>query len=470
MKTRNKILIAVGGVTAAAVLCLAVILFYQYRQFSKKLFLDRSTLNGLDVSCMSVEDAYNVVYQDSKKKELMLMAGDTQLVVLDASKFCEISFDKEAIQRGMDEITFFDYLQGKSRNYHTDSTVSFQRSNAESYIAEVLSGVSQKKSKKAKIKKTQKGFTLIDEVYGTVINQTLLVDRMEEEIENIANNTLISIDVTEFYNQPKVKAADLKKDYKQLQKYLAWNITYKNSDVTINREDIFPYLNYKNKKREIILDDSFLRTKVSELAQDLNTIGKERRFKVTSYTRSSRKAHSGKEITVSGGTYGCLVNTEAEYEEIAQLLRKCKSKKNREPVWSVPPKGENGDDIGDTYIEISLDRQHLWYYVDGVLSMQTDVVTGRKNVHDTPTGVYYITERINGKYLTGDDYKTWVDKWMRLTNMGIGLHDAGWRGSFGGSIYSYNGSHGCINLPKSFAYELYDAVFVGLPVIIYDEG
>ena len=56
---------------------------------------------------------------------------------------------------------------------------------------------------------------------------------------------------------------------------------------------------------------------------------------------------------------------------------------------------------------------------------------------------------------------------MRLTNSGVGLHDAYWRKSFGGSIYKTSGSHGCINLPKSFAYKLYDETYVNMPVIIY---
>ena len=54
-------------------------------------------------------------------------------------------------------------------------------------------------------------------------------------------------------------------------------------------------------------------------------------------------------------------------------------------------------------------------------------------------------------------------RWMRLTNSGIGLHDATWRGRFGGAIYERDGSHGCINLPKTFAYELYDFVKVREP-------
>ena len=105
--------------------------------------------------------------------------------------------------------------------------------------------------------------------------------------------------------------------------------------------------------------------------------------------------------------------------------------------------------------------------------MESDVVTGDiKSHHNTMPGVYYLSECINGKYLQPEPggKKTWVDKWMRVTNSGVGLHDAGWRRSFGGNIYRYDGSHGCVNLPKKFAYDLFPIVSVGTRVYIYDSS
>ena len=471
MKTRNKVLIVFVVITIAAMLSVAGYLFYQYRQFEQKLFLDHSTLNGLDVSCMSVDGAYDVVYADSKNKKITLTAQNQNLLDLELSNFCEITFDKEAIQRGMDEITFKDFLQGKSRNYQTDCNVEMNKEKASIYLKEKLSTIQQKKPKDARIKKTEDGFELVSGVEGTKIARKRLLNYIWTEIEEIAKNQITSIDVTEFYKKPLVKAEDLEADFEKLEKYLNWKVSYQGCKVTIDREDLFPYIKYQNKKKKIVIDNSFLRNKTSELAQALNTVGSTRKFKVTSYKEETKKAHSGEEILVSGGTYGQIVNTEEEYNVLSELLKECKSKKKKEPVWQRETQSsKKDDDIGDTYIEISIDRQHLWYYVEGKLEMETDIVTGMKGTHDTPTGTYYITERINGKYLIGDTYKTWVDKWMRLTNMGVGLHDASWKSRFGGSIYTYSGSHGCINLPSSFAYELFDRVYVGLPVIIYDLG
>ena len=52
-------------------------------------------------------------------------------------------------------------------------------------------------------------------------------------------------------------------------------------------------------------------------------------------------------------------------------------------------------------------------------------------------------------------------------NGNIGLHDATWRREFGGEIYLKSGSHGCINIPKDKAGELYDMVVIGTPVVMF---
>ena len=48
----------------------------------------------------------------------------------------------------------------------------------------------------------------------------------------------------------------------------------------------------------------------------------------------------------------------------------------------------------------------------------------------------------------------------------VGLHDATWRWSFGGDIYTYNGSHGCVNLPLNTAAYIYNNVPTGTTVKI----
>ena len=125
-------------------------------------------------------------------------------------------------------------------------------------------------------------------------------------------------------------------------------------------------------------------------------------------------------------------------------------------------------------MEVDLARQHVYYFRDGAVVWDAPCVTGNvsKN-YTTPDGVYsiYSKERnrvLRGKMVNGKpEYEQPVSYWMPF-NGGIGLHDANWRGSFGGSIYKTNGSHGCVNLPPSKVPALYDMVKVGTIVVCHN--
>lgn len=122
------------------------------------------------------------------------------------------------------------------------------------------------------------------------------------------------------------------------------------------------------------------------------------------------------------------------------------------------------------HVDISIADQMLWFYKDGELLISSNIVSGQRYKHGTPKGRYRIQWKTTDTFLRGrnDDgskYKTHVNYWMPF-NGAIGLHDATWRGSFGGSIYTYNGSHGCVNLPYSVARTIYKNIKVGTLVIV----
>lgn len=124
-------------------------------------------------------------------------------------------------------------------------------------------------------------------------------------------------------------------------------------------------------------------------------------------------------------------------------------------------------EVGDTYVEVSLSDQHVWYIVDGDVYLESDCVTGNYGSADTPKGYFSVNAKVSPCTLKGDDYTSYVTYWMPFIGGGWGLHDADWRSSFGGSIYKGNGSHGCVNLPPSVAKKMYAKMEVGTPVIVY---
>ncbi len=125
------------------------------------------------------------------------------------------------------------------------------------------------------------------------------------------------------------------------------------------------------------------------------------------------------------------------------------------------------DETLDTYVDVSIESQTMTYIQNGEVVLTSPCVTGNvRSGNSTPTGEFVIRTKIPGKYLVGPTWNVWVDRWMRFTDL-CGLHDANWRGQFGGEIYQTNGSHGCVNLPSDVAKSLYDMVSVGTAVLIH---
>ncbi len=120
-----------------------------------------------------------------------------------------------------------------------------------------------------------------------------------------------------------------------------------------------------------------------------------------------------------------------------------------------------------TYVDVNLGTQKLVYFVNGTPAIISDIVTGNvSRGRGTPTGVFAVYGKATNRTLRGPGYEAHVNYWMPFYK-GYGLHDAGWRGSFGGSIYQSNGSHGCINMPGTTASALYNSIAVGTPVVIH---
>ena len=129
-------------------------------------------------------------------------------------------------------------------------------------------------------------------------------------------------------------------------------------------------------------------------------------------------------------------------------------------------------------MEISIDQQTMWCYVDGELLVETPVVTGDvSNGTETPRGsVWKVKGKTTDYTMTGKidpatgepSYTAHVNYWIPYSeDLTIGLHDLTTRSAFGGDIYLTNGSHGCVNTPLEAVRQIYEVVSYGFPVIVY---
>ncbi len=127
-------------------------------------------------------------------------------------------------------------------------------------------------------------------------------------------------------------------------------------------------------------------------------------------------------------------------------------------------------------IIVDISDQKLYFYKNGSNKFSFNVVTGMLNKHDTPIGNYVLKKNnlqrgriLRGTNDNGSKYSSYVEYWMPfIINRGIGFHDASWRSSseFNKNQYTYDGSHGCVNMKTLDAKKLYENILNDTAVII----
>lgn len=301
------------------------------------------------------------------------------------------------------------------------------------------------------------GYSLVPSIPGTVVN----VDVFSNEIKECVTSLNEELDMVETgcYVEPVIGDDNetLLGAIAQLNQSLNTVITYQVGSATqvLDASTFQPWL-YVNEALEVCVNDEALSAYVKELASTYNTCYNAKKL-MTSY---------GQEVTITNSQYGWKVDNDTEKTAIiADIMAGAPI--TRDLNYSMKANSHEGNDYGNSYVEINLTAQHLFLYIDGKKVLETDFVSGDLSEgNGSPTGAFSLTYKTQDAVLNGRDYSTPVDYWMPFAG-NVGMHDATWRKEFGGSIYKRDGSHGCINLPWSKAKEIYSYVKKGFPVLVY---
>ncbi len=299
-------------------------------------------------------------------------------------------------------------------------------------------------------------YVIVPEVMGTKIIKSALISQVEQALVNLEAS--ISLTDDEYVN-PSIYSDDEELLEKQSfwNKYLKADITYElgDADEKVDAEKIEDWISVSD-DGEMTVDEDKVTSYVQYLASTYNTYGDEREFKTT----------LGDTITIGGGDYGYVIDKEGEKEQLIEEI-KSGTRVEREPLYEQEGLYRGDNDIGDTYLEIDYTNQHIYYYEEGSLVMDSDVVTGNINKgNGSPDGVFKIVYKEKDATLVGEDYSSDVNFFMPFA-YNVGVHDAPWRSSFGGQIYKSSGSHGCVNAPYDFAKKLFNTIAIGTPVVAY---
>ena len=304
---------------------------------------------------------------------------------------------------------------------------------------------------------TEDDYEIVQETEGNQPIPEIMKTEIKAAIENQKTTLTLS---DSCYEKPDVYANDpsITEVAGQIDKFTASTVHYTidGADENVDKKRILSFLNI-NEDGNVSLNDDKITQYVQYLASTYNTYGDVRKFK------TSKKDT----IKIGGGDYGWVIDKPAEKEQLLKDL-KGGTPVEREPVYEQRAEKSGLDDIGDTYIEIDYTNQHLWYYKDGKLVTDTDIVSGNINRgNGSPDGIYKIVYKERNATLVGENYASNVKYFMPFA-YNVGIHDASWRhGKFGEEIYKTNGSHGCINVPEDIAEKLFETVETGTPVIAY---
>ena len=431
----------------------------------KTCFLPGTIVDGMDVTGKTASEVEDAIMEQLKGYTLTINGReDLSESITGESVGLYAEFDDTldkaiASQKPMD---WGKYRFGKAVNeVNTDALLRY----SDDMLNEAVEGLScmdeenMREPEDAKISdydSATDSYSIIKEDEGT----ELLEDKVKEAVATAIMSLAESVDLEEqgCYLAPSVTSEDeaLKTACETMNKYVGAKITYKFGDKaeTLNGNEIHNWLTVNG--TSVSVSESKAAEYVKNLASTCNTAYKPKTLK-TSY---------GKTVTITTGNYGWKIDQAKETAALVSLIKNGEQT-SREPEYSQKAASHSGNDYGNTYVEINLTAQHLYFYANGKLLVESDFVSGNAaKGWSTPAGAYSITYKQRNATLKGQGYATPVPYWMPF-NGGIGLHDANWRKTFGGTIYKNGGSHGCVNLPPAVAKTIYENISAGDPVLCY---
>ncbi|MDO4622730.1 MAG: peptidoglycan binding domain-containing protein [Eubacteriales bacterium] len=465
-------------------------ILYQFHKGSYG-FLKGTTLNGVDVQGLSPKHLA-LEAADRFKGGKITVTEDEQVVLKGTLADCGYWFDQEAYEKELQErldaqksgfkAVMTTIIQGEAIDLLPG--YSFDEKKLKEFAVSDALAVPRIKSVDAEVVMDEESgsYVVSEPVQGNTIDDEVLQqtirDAIEEQAEKGPIKGTVKVAIPEkayTAHEVKMDTADLEKKADEMNLELKFQV-YKDTVITYTfgdqkeelTSDTFVSWLSMDKNGKVDVNKELAAAYVEELAARYNTRRVERGFNTS--TGTVVYFDPGKD------EYGYTIDQESETELLVSELQNAQSV-SREPVYYISNSygnpyfyGRNGvDDLNGNYVEVNLTRQHLWFYRDGNVVVESDFVSGNLSSNSgTMTGVFPLAYKESPSTLKGAGYSTKVQYWMPFYE-GEGLHDASWRGAFGGEIYRTGGSNGCVNLPPNAAQTIYENIVPGMAIVIYYE-
>ena len=422
------------------------------------VFLPYTRINGIYVAGLTASEAEEKLSQSVKDRNFRFIYEDRSYSVSMKS----LNFDHSA-EPALESRTIIDPVRSLFR-IRKDYKIPMNPVSSDEFLDDIKAlpfcdNKGKEKTRDAYVDLSDTSFRVVKEQIGTEVDPERVRDIAFAKISDCQYTAKLTQD--DIVRLPEI--TENSKELKERLEYCRDNLSFEIEVVTdgyptmLTPEDIDKMADYSGDKPK--LKKKKIEKFATKYASGYNEYNEDYRF-IT---------HSGRNISVKGVNYGKVLDKAALISDLKKALKKQKSKQI-ETSWAQTTYS-GGTNIGNSYIEISIDAQHVWCYKNGNLVVDCDCVTGAPG-HDTSKGLFiiqYVTgpTTLRGYNGDGTKYESPVNCFMPFYG-GQGLHGSGgWRSKWGGSIYKTNGSHGCVNCPDKAAKKMADTVGYGYPVVIY---
>lgn len=460
---RKKVAMIAGIVIGAiALIYIIVSLFFQ------KHLLYGTYINGMECSGKTIEQVEKMLAKQVEEYGLTIEARDGNQEQISGADISIVYEGYGELEKTYQEQNGFTWPAAFFKKQQVAITTAF--SYDENQLEEAMSSLvcMQEENQIAPVAATvvcENGQIVVkEESNGAQLDLEAAKEAIRTAVKNL--QTELSLEEADVYLKPRFtsESEEVLAAKATLEKYMTAEITYSIDGIVtvVNAENIQNWISV-NENMEPIISEEAVHTFAASLGETYNIAD----------SAEELVTPTGKTVSMAGARKGRKIGADAEMQQLISEIKEG-TVVTREPVFATKGTAAGEKVWGTTYVEVDITAQHMWYIQNGSVAFESDIVTGKPG-NNTPTGVFSILEKKRDKVLKGKllpngkrEYETPVSYWMRVTWSGIGFHDATWQAAFGGQRYVQGyGSHGCINMPKGKAAELYGLISNGCPVIIH---
>lgn len=426
-----------------------------------------TSINGYNISGYTVDEAEQLILNDMNAYEVTIRFknGEQKIKNGDGSLNINTSATVSHIKKQSNPFLWFMNLTDE-KEYNLEFVIDYDKESMKAFIEQspFMDESQMKESTDAKVVMEEGKVLVIPDVTGTVLDKEKVYETVFNTLDN--GNIIVSLEESDCYIPADITVDSeiIQTSAQNAENFLAIEASYDfiGTIYTISKEDLCTMGYLDEATGEVKLSKTNIEMYARNFAEKYTTVDKKRKF----------RTHDGMLIYVEGKDgYGWELDPEQEAVELYEYMctmesftKKPATIKEGYAFWEL-------NDIGGSYVEVDLTDQRVYVYKDGFRVYETPCVTGYPDwLHKTPGGLFDVTYKDTYVKLRGEDYESPVTYWMPFAG-DIGMHDATWRTEdhYTPDRYTWDGSHGCVNLPFAAAAKIYELVETGSPVVCYWE-